>query len=103
MTRLSGLAARHGFTLVAGMFERSEDPGRPYNTLVVVGPEGLRASYRKIHLYDSFGYRESDRLLAGRPEPVVVDVFVTRPRVSRVAVVVAPPGWVVRISRFLRS
>ena len=26
---------------------------------------GLRASYRKIHLYDSFGFQESDRLLAG--------------------------------------
>ena len=37
-------------------------------------PEGLRASYRKIHLYDSFGYRESDRLGAGALEPVVVDV-----------------------------
>ena len=24
--------------------------------------DGLRASYRKIHLYDSFGYKESDRL-----------------------------------------
>jgi deaminated glutathione amidase len=24
-----------------------------------------KASYRKIHLYDSFGYRESDRLSAG--------------------------------------
>ncbi|QNN54954.1 carbon-nitrogen hydrolase family protein [Nocardioides mesophilus] len=74
VTRLSGLAARHGFTLVAGMFQRSEDPERPYNTLVVVGPEGLRATYRKIHLYDSFGYRESDRLSPGPLEPVVVDV-----------------------------
>jgi predicted amidohydrolase len=39
-----------------------------------VGPDGLRASYRKIHLYDSFGYRESDRLVAGEVEPVLVDV-----------------------------
>ncbi len=45
---------------------------RPYNTLVVVGPDGLGATYRKIHLYDSFGYRESDRLLAGPVDPVVV-------------------------------
>ena len=33
-----------------------------------------RADYRKIHLYDSFGYRESDRLTGGPLEPVVVDV-----------------------------
>jgi predicted amidohydrolase len=56
------------------MFEVSVDPARPFNTLVVVGPGGLRATYRKIHLYDSFGYRESDRLSAGPLEAVVVDV-----------------------------
>jgi predicted amidohydrolase len=71
---LTRLAAARGTVLVAGMFETSEDPARPYNTLAVVGPEGLRASYRKIHLYDSFGYRESDRLSAGPVEPVLVEV-----------------------------
>jgi deaminated glutathione amidase len=54
------------------MFEPGDDPGRPFNTLVVRG--GAEAAYRKIHLYDSFGYRESDRLTAGAPEPVLVDV-----------------------------
>jgi predicted amidohydrolase len=72
--RLTELAGVHDVTLVAGMFERSEDPARPYNTLVVVDGEGVRASYRKIHLYDSFGYKESDRLLAGDLEPVVVEI-----------------------------
>jgi len=72
--RLTELAGVHDVTLVAGMFERSEDPARPYNTLVVVDGDGLRASYRKIHLYDSFGYKESDRLLAGDLEPVVVEI-----------------------------
>jgi predicted amidohydrolase len=73
-TRLCELAARRGTTVVAGMFEASDDPERPFNTLAVAGPDGLRASYRKIHLYDSFGYRESDRLSAGALEPVVVEV-----------------------------
>ena len=68
-------ARTHEVTVVAGMFETSDDPARPYNTLVVLGPDGgLRASYRKIHLYDSFGYKESDRLVAGTVEPVLVDV-----------------------------
>jgi deaminated glutathione amidase len=67
-------ATGHGGTWVAGMLERGEDPDRPYNTLVVVDRDGLRASYRKIHLYDSFGFRESDRLLAGARTPVTVDV-----------------------------
>ena len=71
---LTAFAAERGTTVVAGMFERSEDPERPFNTLAVVDRDGLRASYRKIHLYDSFGYKESDRLVAGPLEPVLVDV-----------------------------
>ncbi|NRQ49108.1 carbon-nitrogen hydrolase family protein [Aeromicrobium stalagmiti] len=70
---VSAEARRLGATIVAGMFEQTDD--LPYNTLVVVGPDGeLRTTYRKIHLYDSFGYLESDRLRAGAIEPVVVEV-----------------------------
>jgi deaminated glutathione amidase len=69
---VSQLAGRVECTVVAGMFEVAEDPDRPYNTLVVRGAS--EAAYRKIHLYDSFGYRESDRLTGGPVEPVVVDV-----------------------------
>lgn len=66
-------ARRLGATIVAGMFERTD--GLPFNTLVVVGPDGaLRETYRKIHLYDSFGYKESERLRAGDIRPVVLDI-----------------------------
>lgn len=71
-SELSRVATAARSTVVAGMFERSGDPERPHNTLLVRG--GARAEYRKIHLYDSFGYRESDRLTGGEIEPVVVDV-----------------------------
>jgi predicted amidohydrolase len=71
-TELERVAEAASCTVVAGMFEVADDPGRPYNTLLVAG--AARAAYRKIHLYDSFGYRESDRLTGGAPEPVVVDV-----------------------------
>jgi len=64
------VATEAGTTVVAGMFESSEDPRRPHNTLLVRG--AVEASYRKIHLYDSFGYRESDALSAGPLAPVVV-------------------------------
>jgi predicted amidohydrolase len=70
---LAEQASRIGATVVAGMFERTD--GLPFNTLVAVRPDGdLAAVYRKIHLYDSFGYRESDRLAGGPLEPVVLDV-----------------------------
>jgi predicted amidohydrolase len=71
-TELARVATERGTTVVAGMFEPGPSQDRPYNTLVVRG--AAEASYRKIHLYDSFGYRESDRLTAGATEPVVVDV-----------------------------
>lgn len=71
-TEVARVADARRTTVVAGMFEQSEDPDRPYNTLVVRG--GAEASYRKVHLYDSFGYRESERLSAGPIAPTVVDV-----------------------------
>ena len=70
-------ARRLGAVVVGGMFEATEE--LPYNTLVAIGPDGrLQGSYRKIHLYDSFGYRESERLRAGDITPVVLDVAGTR-------------------------
>jgi predicted amidohydrolase len=71
-TEVARVAADRDATVVAGMFESSDDPSRPFNTLVVRGR--ATASYRKIHLYDSFGYAESDRLAAGPVEPMVVEV-----------------------------
>ena len=58
-------------TVVAGMFEISPDESRPFNTLVAVNRDGVVASYRKIHLYDSFGYQESLALSGGETDQVV--------------------------------
>ena len=69
---VADVAAARRTTVVAGMFETSDDPGRPFNTLVVRG--AVEASYRKIHLYDSFGFRESDRLAPGPLTATVVDL-----------------------------
>ncbi|WP_205471779.1 carbon-nitrogen hydrolase family protein [Nocardioides sp. SYSU D00038] len=71
-TALAGVAAERGATVVAGMFERGDDPDRPFNTLLARGT--AVGGYRKIHLYDSFGHRESDRLSAGALEPAVLDL-----------------------------
>lgn len=52
--------------LVAGMLETSSDPARFSNTLVAIDQHGeVVALYRKLHLYDAFGQRESDWVLAG--------------------------------------
>ncbi|MGW4486345.1 carbon-nitrogen hydrolase family protein [Amycolatopsis sp. NPDC004368] len=65
-TGLRELARERGITVVAGMNEAVPEGGRIWNTLVAAGPDGeFAALYRKIHLYDAFGFRESDVILAG--------------------------------------
>jgi predicted amidohydrolase len=63
-TGLRKLAAELGVVVVAGLFEPAPD-GRVHNTLLATGP-GVDASYRKIHLYDAFGSRESDLVAPGK-------------------------------------
>jgi predicted amidohydrolase len=72
-TALAGLADTHDVAVLAGMFERSDAADRPYNTLVLAEP-GKQTTYRKIHLYDSFGFRESDTLAAGPTAPVTTRI-----------------------------
>jgi predicted amidohydrolase len=62
-TRLREIAAAHGIVVVAGMFTPAPD-GRVANTLLATGP-GVEVQYDKIHLYDAFGFRESDGVAAG--------------------------------------
>lgn len=50
---------------------------RASNAVVHVGPDGtLGRDYRKVHLFDAFGQRESERFAPGDPgaEPLVIDV-----------------------------
>jgi len=68
---LARLAARLGIFVLAGsIYEPSPEPGRVYNTSALFGPDGgLRAVYRKIHLFDVTAgatvYRESDDVTPG--------------------------------------
>lgn len=60
---LRAAAERAGVVLVAGMFTPAED-GRVRNTLLVTGG-GLDTHYDKLHLYDAFGFAESDTVAPG--------------------------------------
>ncbi|GGH33691.1 carbon-nitrogen hydrolase family protein [Microbacterium album] len=66
---LAGLADELGILVVAGLTERASDGERVRNTVVAVDGSGIRAVYRKQHLYDAFGQRESDWVEAGTLEP----------------------------------
>jgi predicted amidohydrolase len=70
-TALRTLAGDLGIVVVAGMFEPAVD-GRVHNTLLATGP-GTDSFYRKIHLYDAFGSRESD-LVAPGADLVTIEV-----------------------------
>lgn len=65
-TALAALAEELGVHLIAGMLETTTDPKRFSNTLVAFDAQGtLVAKYRKLHLYDAFGQKESDWVVAG--------------------------------------
>ncbi|MFI6353583.1 carbon-nitrogen hydrolase family protein [Streptomyces sp. NPDC050743] len=65
------IAADTNVTVVAGMFTPAADR-RVHNTLLATG-NGVEAAYHKIHLYDAFGFTESDTVAAGR-DPVTIEV-----------------------------
>jgi predicted amidohydrolase len=64
---LADVAAATGITVLAGMFEQVPGEPRVYNTVLAVGPAGPLGHYRKLHLYDALGWRESDRIRPGEP------------------------------------
>lgn len=70
-TRVRQIAERHEVAVIAGMFTPAGD-GRVRNTLLVAGTEA-EAHYDKIHLFDAYGFRESDTVAPG-VDPVVVRV-----------------------------
>lgn len=74
VTALQAVAKEHGVAVLAGMLEKTE--GRPFNTVIALDQDGeLAGAYRKVHLFDAFGTRESDWLGAGDPgQAVVLDV-----------------------------
>jgi predicted amidohydrolase len=77
VTALRETAREHGTALIAGVFEPA-DGGRVYNTSVAIDASGeLIGSYRKIHLFDAYAFRESEVVAPGG-DPVVVELAGTR-------------------------
>lgn len=68
---LERMADEAGLTVVAGTFSPGAG-GRVRNTLLAVGA-GVHDHYDKVHLFDAYGYAESDTVEAGG-RPVVLDV-----------------------------
>ena len=76
VTRLRERAAQTGVAVIAGTTVPAPG-GRAFNTVVAVdGTGALVGTYRKVHLYDAFGFRESDRLEPGPVDapPLVLEL-----------------------------
>jgi predicted amidohydrolase len=66
---LAEAARREGVAVVAGVYEPAPGGQRVFNTVVAIDRSGgLLGAYRKVHLYDAFGYQESRRIAPGAGE-----------------------------------
>lgn len=100
--------------IVSTIYEKSSRPaeGRVYDTAVLINEKGnILSTYRKVHLYDALGFRESHKLLAGNTIEDPSQTSIGRiglmicydlrfPEMSRILAVqgaeilVAPSAWV---------
>ncbi len=105
-------AKRARINVLATIYERCDLPNRVYDTaLWIDGGGNIAAVYRKLHLYDALGFKESEKFVAGGDvtAPVQTDVGnigmmicydLRFPELSRLLtlmgadVLVAPSGWV---------
>jgi deaminated glutathione amidase len=109
---LAESARAHGIHVLATIYERCGVPNRVYDTAVWINAHGKTAAiYRKLHLYDALGFKESDKFAAGNEltPPLKTDLGqigmmicydLRFPELSRLLtlmgaeVLVAPSGWV---------
>jgi deaminated glutathione amidase len=111
-TALADLAKTAGINVLATIYEKSTSPNRVYDTaLWIDGSGNIAAVYRKLHLYDALGFKESDKFVPGKDliPPVKTDLGkaglmicydLRFPELSRILalmgaeILVAPSGWV---------
>ena len=67
-TEMKKLAKDNHVWIAFGMNEKVDNPAdlRNHNTTMIIDSEGeIKGVYRKTHLYDAFGYKESDTICPG--------------------------------------
>lgn len=112
VTALCDTAKATGIAVLAPIYETGSVPNRVFDTAVWIDASGKIASvYRKLHLYDAFGFKESDKFHPGRdvaPLVTAADAQIGMmicydlrfPEMARMLtlaganVLVAPSGWV---------
>ncbi|HWO43849.1 MAG TPA: carbon-nitrogen hydrolase family protein [Candidatus Eisenbacteria bacterium] len=112
VTTLCKAARSGGVHVLATIYETGPVPDRVYDTAVWIDSTGGRAAaYRKLHLYDALGFKESDKFVAGDEIAAPVSTEAGRvgllicydlrfPELARILnlsgaeILAAPSGWV---------
>ena len=105
-------AKNNSISIVGTMYEKSRKKDRVYDTSFIINKKGeVTGKYRKIHLYDALGFKESDKMSSGTEIPLPTKTSVGKmgmlicydlrfPEMSRTLassgteILVAPSAWV---------
>ncbi|HYY39892.1 MAG TPA: carbon-nitrogen hydrolase family protein [Nitrososphaera sp.] len=64
---LAAAAKKNRIGVVATIYEKSRKPNHVYDTAVIISQSGeITSVYRKLHLYDALGFKESTKLMPGK-------------------------------------
>jgi len=112
VSALREAAKRSDIAVVATIYEKSAIPDRVYDTALWIDALGnIPSVYRKLHLYDAFGFKESDKFHPGEEVAPLLQSGESRlgmmicydlrfPEMARMLaleganVLIAPAGWV---------
>ena len=71
VTAVTEAAKKNSISIVGTMYEKSRKKDRVYDTSFVVNKKGIiTGKYRKIHLYDALGFKESNKMSSGSVIPM---------------------------------
>ena len=114
ITTLRKAAKVNKISIISTIYEKSNSgfDNRVYDTVVLIDSKGeISSVYRKLHLYDALGFKESDKMMAGNmiEKPVktlvgniglMICYDIRFPEMSRILtvkganVLVSPSAWV---------
>src|SRR5215211_3386129 len=64
---LAATAKKNRIGVVVTIYEKSSKPQHVHDTAVIISERGAITSvYRKLHLYDALGFKESTKLMPGK-------------------------------------
>jgi len=77
ITTITNAAKKNRIQVIGSFYEKSRKKDRVYDTSFVIDKSGkVISTYRKIHLYDALGFKESDKMTPGSKISKPVDTSI---------------------------